>query len=102
MNKLVVPVPCTKNIKERTLKDWFMRIDEEVNEFKAELLKYYNLGEELVPTGMSPEDRNNIADEGSDVCTTITTIEERIRIDVEERMKSQLRVNRRNKERGRL
>ena len=45
-NLPIVPLPCIR-VKERTLKDWLAKLDEEVNEFKHELMNCYDLEDEL-------------------------------------------------------
>ena len=33
------PMPCIRNIPQETIRDWFAKLDEEVTEFKAEILR---------------------------------------------------------------
>lgn len=101
MNKLVVAVPC-KKVKEVTVKEWLNKLDEEVQEFKDEIFKWYGPDNVLTAGLPAPNGKDRIAEEGADVCTIITSIEERVGIMKEERMKAQLRVNIHNAERGRL
>ena len=99
MNELVVAVPCTK-VDEKEVYEWFDKLDEEVTEFKAEILKRFNPEDTLEKVEKKYRDR--IAEEGADVCTVITSISERMGIVKEERMKAQLKVNYHNCERGRF
>ena len=99
MNKLVVAVPCTK-VNEKEVYEWFEKLDEEVAEFKAEILKQFNLEDILGP--VKKKERERIAEEGADVCTVVASIDERMGIILDERMKAQLTVNLHNQKRGRL
>jgi len=35
MNEIVLPIPCTK-VEEKTVKDWFQKINEELDEKNKE------------------------------------------------------------------
>ena len=100
----IVPVPCVR-MKEKTLKEWLAKLDEEVNEFKHELMNCYDLEDELGPHDVEyihPVDKDHLADEGADVCTVIHSICQRLGIDFDKRAEAQCRVNMSNLEKGRL
>lgn len=100
----IVPMPCVK-VKERTLKEWLAKLDEEVNEFKYELIKCYTLDDVLEPIDkddLFPLDKDQLADEGSDVCVVIHSICQRVGVGYPERADSQNRTNFKNLQRGRL
>ena len=101
MNKLVVAKPCIK-VDETTVADWFAKLDEEVAEFKAEILKRYNITDILVAGKMRAAEKARTAEEGADICTVVTSIDERMGIMLEDRLKAQLDVNIHNSKRGRL
>lgn len=109
MNKLIVPVPCTE-VEEKTVRQWFAKLDEEVNEFKAAVLRLYELDEDAVAihNDLPAEEeeleaeRRNVALEGADVCTVIHSTCETIGIGLAGRMEAQLDVNKKNKELGRI
>lgn len=93
----VRPLPCVrvggKVIKNRTDKEHFAKIDEELNELK-----------EAVILSSSEYDGNleSIAEEAADTITAITTMLEALGIDAEMRDEAQRRVNEKNRMRGRL
>ena len=104
----VIPKPCIKGIDMRTMKKLFLKLDEEVDEFKAELFQYMDGLDD------GPEDVLNllnenpaqhafrIAEEGADVATMIATICNAIGVDEKTRFEAQAYVNKHNHERGRL
>ena len=101
MNELVVAVPCVK-VNEVTVEDWLKKLDEEVAEFKAEILKCYKPDDVLIAGRMTDENKSRTAEEGADVCTVIASIDERLGIVKSERLQAQLKVNIHNGKRGRL
>jgi len=101
MNELIVAVPCV-NVQETTVEDWLNKLDEEVAEFKAEILRCYKPGDVLIAGKLALHDKERAAEEGADVCTVVTSINERMGIVKAERMQAQLKVNRHNHERGRF
>ena len=104
----VVPKPCVRGIDMRTMKKLFLKLDEEVDEFKAELFQY------MAGLDDGPEDvlkllnenpaqyAFRIAEEGADVATTIATICNAVGVDDKTRFEAQAYVNKHNHERGRL
>ena len=106
----VLPEPCT-NVKAKTVKDWFAKIDEELNEFKEDVL--LELGSKAdADTRLKNVDisqfetvkkwHNCIAEEAADTITAITSMLEAMGIKEDARQEAQRRVNAKNKERGRL
>ena len=104
----VVPKPCVRGIDMRTMKKLFLKLDEEVDEFKAELFQY------MAGLDDGPEDvlkllnenlaqyAFRIAEEGADVATMIATICNAVGVDDKTRFEAQAYVNKHNHERGRL
>lgn len=109
---LLFPIPCTKNMPQVTVKDWFAKFDEEANEWKQEILRHADLDDPIeklrkfyeVPENKLDGNVNNkyfISEEGADVMTVIASVEEKIGLDADARADAQLHVNQHNKERGR-
>ena len=104
LGNVIIPVPCTR-VKEKTLKEWLAKLDEEVNEFKHELMNCYDLDDELGPHDVEylhPVDKDHLADEGADVCTVIHSICQLLGIGYDKRDEAQLRTNVKNLQKGRL
>ncbi|MBO6178512.1 MAG: hypothetical protein J6M62_11300 [Selenomonadaceae bacterium] len=103
MSEKVLPIPCT-NVEEKTVKDWFQKINEELDELKDATV--YNLylsnGVGCAKDIYAPEERYKIAEEAADTITAITSMLEAMGIDEDMRQDAQKRVNERNKERGRF
>ena len=109
-NLPVAPVPCVKETENTSLKDLFQKLNEEVDELKAEILKncYFDDGiddvKSILKSYKMDEDikaMQRIAEEGADVCTVVTSLVEAIGIGFEMRQEAQRRVNKHNHERGR-
>ena len=109
-NLPVAPVPCVKETENTSLKDLFQKLNEEVDELKAEILKncYFDDGiddvKSILKSYKMDEDikaMQRIAEEGADVCTVVTSLLEAIGIGFEMRQEAQRRVNKHNHERGR-
>ena len=104
----VVPKPCVRGIDMRTMKKLFLKLDEEVDEFKAELFQYMDGLDDgpedvLKLLNENPEQNSfRIAEEGADVATMIATICEAVGVDAALRFKAQAYVNKHNHERWRL
>ena len=110
----VAPVPCVKGWEVAALKIFFLKLDEEVDELKAEILAQCDFGDNVkkikeildyyedsdVPPQASGG-KMRIAEEAADVCTVVTSLLEAIGIGFEMRQEAQRRVNEHNKERGR-
>lgn len=99
---LLFPIPCTKNIPQVTVKDWFAKLDEEVNEWKEAVLRVETLHTPVAKLkDIGRADKARIAEEGADVSTVVASMEDLMDIDGEARADAQLHVNQHNKERGR-
>lgn len=108
----VAPVPC-KGFDNATLKEFFQKLNEEVDELKEAILEDSDLTDDVgdvkdLLTGLNAYDgaedhdgMQRIAEEAADVCTVVTSLIEAIGIGYEMRMEAQRRVNQRNHERGR-
>lgn len=107
----ILPIPCTKGYEELTVKEWFQKINEELDELKAAVLAaagsdegYINMevdGEEVRASSHAYQEEA-IADEAADTITAITSMLEAMGIDEEQRQEAQRRVNTKNRERGRF
>lgn len=104
----VVPKPCVRGIDMRTMKALLLKLDEEVEEFKFELIQEMGSLEDgpddvqQMLGGLQDEVSFRIAEEGADVATMITTICEAVGIDEKTRFEAQAYVNKHNQKRGRL
>lgn len=106
----ILPVPCTK-VEEETVKEWFQKINEELDELKESIL-LDNQGMTvtcLLDTRAKYAIRSEaeylpmlVAEEAADTITAITSMLEAMGIDERMRQEAQERVNRKNEERGRL
>lgn len=99
-------LPCV-NVKEKTLKEWLQKVNEEMDEFKESVMNCFCLDEgdlykHYEDIGCNNEDKMEIADEAMDTITAITSMLEYMGIGEKERQEAQMRVNKRNAERGRL
>jgi NTP pyrophosphatase (non-canonical NTP hydrolase) len=103
MTEKILPIPCT-NVEEKTVKDWFQKINEELDELKDATV--YNLylsnGIDCAKHICAPEQRYKIAEEAADTITAIISMLEAMGIDEDMRQEAQRRVNEKNKERGRV
>ena len=104
----VVPKPCVRGIDMRTMKKLFLKLDEEVDEFKAELFQYMDGLDDGPEDVLKLLNENpaqyafHIAEEGADVATMIATICNAVGVDDKTRFEAQAYVNKHNQERGRL
>ena len=99
---LLFPIPCTKNMPQVTVKDWFAKLDEETNELKEAVLRVATLHTQIAKLkDIGRADKARIAEEGADVATVIASMEDLMDIDGDARANAQLHVNQHNKERGR-
>lgn len=102
------PLPCVRDehgeIKRQTVKQLFAKIDEELNEFKAAVLREATVRNDLreLANGVDDDTNTDIADEAADVIAAITSLEEALGVDAEMRDEAQRRVNAKNRERNRL
>lgn len=88
--KPVLPIPCTKGFEEWSIKDYFQKINEELDELKEEVLWF-----------RKKRNKEMIADEAADTITAIASMLEAMGIDEKARQAAQERVNERNRQRGR-
>lgn len=86
------PIPCTKGFEDWTVKDYFQKINEELDEMK----------EEIYMGQVRSFRKARIAEEAADTITAITSMLQAMGIDERHRQEAQERVNERNKERGRI
>ena len=102
-NAAVLPIPCTK-VAEETIKDWFQKINEELDELKAVVLLKCSPTNQLCYeiTKIDDDLDTDIAKEAADTITAITSMLDNMGIDEEMRQAAQKRINERNKERGRF
>lgn len=108
--EMVLPTPCTK-VDEETVREWFQKINEELDELKRAVLvddqgmtlnceldtrvKCANMSKlEYIPM--------RIAEDAADTITAITSMLEAMGIDERMRQEAQKRVNEHNREKGRL
>ena len=99
----VRPLPVVRDehgkIKERTVKQLFAKINEELYELKVAV----NLElDTKVHDARCQVPVLNVADEAADTITAITTLCEALGIDAEARNEAQRRVNEKNRSRNRL
>ena len=103
----VLPEPCVRGIDMRMMKALFQKLDEEVDEFKFEIMMQLDsLSDD--PTDVlkliKAQEKNvafRIAEEGADVSTMVATILNALGIDAHARQEAQAYVNKHNHERGR-
>lgn len=97
----VTPIPCMKNMPQTTVKDWFAKADEELNEWKEAVLGCVRLDDDISYINNHTYAKARIAEEAADVATVLASANERGGIDAGLRNKMQQKVNDHNKERGR-
>lgn len=108
MDSPVRPLPCVRDengyIRDQTVKSLFAKIDEELNEFKAAVLREVTTRNNLddICDSVDDDTDTDIVDEAADVITAVTTLCEALCFDAEMRDDAQRRANVRNRERGRL
>lgn len=100
-----LPIPCV-NVEEKTVKDWFQKINEELDELKEQVLVRFkscdnancwaNYGRQAEANAI------NIAEEAADTITAITSMLEAMGIDADARQAAQKQVNEKNRKRGRF
>lgn len=99
------PSPCVKNMPWVTVKDFLQKLNEEVDEFKEEVLRHYSLDDPASDIWIGCEDeqdKRRIAEEGADVSVVIASFCEKVGICSDIRKQEQEHVNAHNKARGRL
>ena len=101
----ILPIPCTK-VTGKTVKDWFAKIDEELNELKETVLVRFKTCDDADAwakySRQAETNPGNIAEEAADTITAITSMLEAMGIDEEQRQAAQREVNEKNRERGRF
>ncbi len=97
----VRPLPC-KNVSESTVKQWFQKINEEVDEFKAAVLIRYRLDDVVASTDFKSADKKEMIEEACDVIVVLTSFLRVLGVDEELQDNIQQHVNNHNRERGRL
>ena len=104
----VVPKPCVRGFDMRTMKALLLKLDEEIDEFKFEIMQEMG-GLDDGPDDVRQMDEEleehvafRIAEEGADVATIVATICNAIGVDEKTRFEAQAYVNKHNHERGRL
>ena len=105
VSEKVLPIPCTKGYDEWAVKDWFGKINEELDELKAEVLtagKSHINDKAANVEAYSGAKLDMIAEEAADTITAITSMLEAMGIDEAQRQEAQRCVNERNRERGRI
>lgn len=109
MTEKILPIPCTK-VEEKTVKDWFSKINGELDELKEAITGKFPLHWCVMRDQYSNDydyykakwETANIAEEAADTITAITSMLEAMGINEEMRQAAQARVNKKNKERGRV
>lgn len=102
------PLPCVRDehgeIREQTVKQLFSKINEELDELKAAVLREVTTRNNLddLADGVDDDTDTDIAEEAADTITAITTMLEALGINEEMRDEAQRMVNAKNRERGRL
>ena len=96
----ILPIPCTKGYEDCTVKEWFAKINEELDELKEIVID--SVGGLKGSAILMPEERYLIAEEAADTITAITSMLEAMCIDEEQRQAAQRQVNEKNRERGRF
>ena len=101
----VLPAPCLRGIDMRTMKALFQKLDEEVDEFKFEIMSHLSdlkdAPEDVQLVVTKDADSFRIAEEGADVATIVATIVNAVGINETMRQEAQAYVNKHNHERGR-
>lgn len=104
----VRPLPCVRDehgeIQEQTVKQLFQKINEELDELKAAVLREVTTRNNLddLADGVDDDTDTDIAEEAADTITAITTMLEALGINAEMRDEAQRRVNDKNRKRNRL
>lgn len=101
--KAILPIPCV-GFDDWTVKQWFQKINEELDEFKQEVYACLDGGACDCRTlgDVDDEDRDTISEEAADTITAITSMLEAMGIDEGMRQEAQRWVNEKNRERGRI
>lgn len=102
--RAILPLPVKQvdgvGVKTWTVKQWFQKINEELDELKDAV--WFGSGGLGRIDHISSTDKFAIADEAADTITVIASMLEAMGIDEQQRQAAQRRVNELNKERNRL
>ena len=103
----VLPTPVKQadgvDVKTLTIKQWFSKINEELDELKEVILRWGGLDYVGLRSGfVEASDKDALADEAADTITAITSMLEAMGIDERQRQAAQMRVNEKNRRRGRF
>lgn len=103
MKEKVLPIPCT-NVNGKTVKEWFQKINEELDEFKESVIgcATHEMSEQPVNILEFDECEDVVAEEAADTITAITSMLEAMGIDEQARQEAQKQVNEKNRKRGRF
>ena len=101
MGEKVLPIPC-RDIKPKTLREWFARIDDKLNSFKEDLIETNVNGLDTPLDSFIDTGGILVADGAAELITEITSMLEDIGIDEKDRQEAQARLNKKNEERGRF
>lgn len=101
----VLPIPCT-NVEGKSVKCWFQKINEELDELKEGVLVRFKTCDDADAwakySRQAETNIGNIALEAADTITSITSMLEAMGIDEEARQAAQKQVNEKNRKRGRF
>lgn len=95
--------PCTV-VKERTVKEWFVKLDDECNELKEAVLRMRNLRDDIRLLDITNDEIYSpfVVEEACDVITVVASMLTAMGVTPEEIKESMDKVNRHNIERGRM
>ncbi len=110
VSNYAAPLPCKQDengeIREQRIKALLAKISAEMDELKEAIFFFAEVGIKTKAVKAKDElreaDRETIAEEAADTITSITTMLEALGIDEDMRTQAQMRVNEKNRERGRL
>ena len=97
----VLPIPCT-DIKPKTLREWFARIDDKLNSFKEVLIETNVNGLDTPLDSFIDTGGILVENVAAELITEITSMLEAIEIDEKDRQEAQARLNEKNRELGRF
>lgn len=95
---VIHPMPCT-NVPQKTVKEWFAKLDEELNEIKEVVYSSLDADDDMKDFHMDG-DIDHFAEECADMNTTLASMQEYAGVLIQKRTESQDGVNKKNHERG--
>ncbi|MBR3624082.1 MAG: hypothetical protein IKN43_12140 [Selenomonadaceae bacterium] len=101
MDKKVLPIPCT-DIKPKTLREWFARIDDRLNSFKEDLISTNAPGLDTEMDSWVDTGGILVENSATALITEITSMLEDMGIDEKYRQEAQARLNEKNRMQGRF